>query len=1552
VETGKLATGLADGHVSLHDVMGRLHSLRPDFGRLLLVADQFEELYTLCPDERVQRGFQDILFDAAFGGNGSGPALWLALTLRADFMGHALAYRPFADAMQKHDVKLGPMNPEEIGRVISKPAELQGRAFEAGLVERIVDDVGEKAGALPLLEFALTKLWEGQQEGWLTHDYYEKIGRVEGAVARHADAVFEQFDDAERARTRRVFVQLVQPGEGTEDTRRLAKHEELADDWDLVRQLADERLVTTGRDADGHQTAEVVHEALIRSWGRLVGWMKEDRRFRMWQERLRFAIRQWEDAGRDEGALLRGVPLAEAEQWRAERGDELTVSERDFVDAGKQQRSMNEAAETERRTRELTLIRRARNLLALVALISIGGFLTALWLRSQSEYNALRAQSLALASASRAALAAEDPELALSLAAEAYGNGEAPEEVELALAEAAYSPGPRAMISTTTAGAKVLSAGPDGRQVFIGTLDGHVDVWDIETGISRRFEVAPTGREVRALSLDSRGEWLLAATNDGHVAVWDLATQEEIRRTFFAGNEVQAGALHPDGRYALVATGRILRRIGLIPGEIDMEFVGHGQGIRTVALNPSGTLAATAGFDHSIIIWDPDSGKAIRRLDGHQDTVNAVAFSPDGRWLVSGAQWLDPSVRLWEVASGREIQYLQGHGNSVYQVAFSADGSQVISIDEDGLLMIWRRSDGRLERELRTDFALPALTMLADGRSIALAGLEASQVAIWEIERGSVLGHIRASASGLFSVAIDRKGKRVASGAADGSVRVHDLESGAMLHEFSGHHRLVPRIAFSADGMRLASAGGDGSVRIWDLTQDRLEHLIEAHSWEVWGLAIQGNTVITGGWDGLLRTWDIRSGEPIERWEVGSMIQALALHPDGQRLAIATSDGDIILWDLKVGREDARWSASESILVGLAFNQADSRLVSGSMAGEVSIWDIETSRQVLQLDRAGSVWDVGWADASNVAFAESDGSVSIWNLDRNRVTRRLTTEQGQVHSLAVAPDATWLAGGTAQGSISLWRLDLSTSQLLTWLLDHRRVRSLDCHQRGGFGLPPCRQDRIPDVRAALEALIEPVRQASSLGQAPILAQRPTPRVEGLDLQPAAAPGASTARGEKGSYVSSLEPGSVDRWQYQLPKRTFTDVLVRAKSSTTSTVYAPAGQQTPGPLDPWLEVRSADGQLLGENDDIVGTRETDAMMWSLHDSEADEILIDVGSHASASGGGYTLTLLSVPSGTTIDMQREITGTISAIDFTQDGQQAIFGTHEGRLVRQELSTGQIIDNCAIDDAPVTALRSGQDDKTALVGDRNGVTRQVEFVGCKTIREFKLASDSSVRTIDVDLDVNAAEVPNVVLSLSHMSIALWDLATGSSLGWLDGHADSPRQGLILPDHRRVVTMGYHSIRVWAIAQARELARFEMPDPDARSRALVEVWAAMALAPDGHTLAAAARTVDMRRRPAPNIRLLDLDSEEEQGRIPLTLGSAVRLAYLPDNRHLLVGTLEGRLSVFDTETRAEVLRFAGHDDEVTSLAVSPDGHLAISAAADGTLRYWDLSELLEPGE
>ncbi|NES64500.1 MAG: S-layer homology domain-containing protein [Okeania sp. SIO2D1] len=344
-QANELADFLRSGQVLLSDVISKIQQNYPN-SRLLLIADQFEEIYTVCEDEKIRRQFLDILIDNIYTPT-SNSRLVLVLTMRADFLENALSYNSFAEVLNS-DMKLGGMSHKQLREVIEKPAEFLGVRFEHGLIESILDDVEDAPGNLPLLEFALTQLWKRRKGKQITHDVYQEIGKVQGALTRHADSVFSKLSLDEKQRARGIFIQLVNPGDGTEgikDTRRRVTKSELGEsNWNLVTKLAGQncRLVVTSQNANQQETVEVVHEALIRDWHQLRDWVNESREIIRNGRKIEARAKEWEDKGR-KGYTLHGRQLRDAKEFQKEKAEQFELSSlaKEFIKASVNRRWNN-----------------------------------------------------------------------------------------------------------------------------------------------------------------------------------------------------------------------------------------------------------------------------------------------------------------------------------------------------------------------------------------------------------------------------------------------------------------------------------------------------------------------------------------------------------------------------------------------------------------------------------------------------------------------------------------------------------------------------------------------------------------------------------------------------------------------------------------------------------------------------------------------------------------------------------------------------------------------------------------------------------------------------------------------------------------------------------------------------------------------------------------------------------------------------------------------------------------------------------------------------------
>jgi hypothetical protein len=578
--------------------------------RVLLIADQFEELYTLCTDETTRRNFLDRLLAGIAAPVDRIPfAPVLVATMREDFLENARSHHPFADVLQGADLELRPMSKAELKEAIEQPAKKLGVTFEAGLVESILGDVEAKTGILPLLEFALTQLWQRRSGKQLTHAAYKAIGKVQGALSWRADREYEKLSDVDQERVRRIFIQLVRPGEGTEDTRRIATKVELGEqNWSLVKHLADERLVVTSRNGTSQETVEVVHEALIRNWGELRGWMDTNRGFRTWQEGLREAMRQWQKTKQDEGSLLRGAALADAEEQLRQRSEEL-VAESGFIERSLQERDRIQQSETARRKREITI---ARGITAgsLVAVVVSSGLGWMAWKQTrQAELNLAD-----VLSASALALVEKGKYLDAFIPAIRAGK----------ILQSQHESNP--------SGLNALQEALNHRSEY-NRLEGHQNF-------------------VISMSFSPDGKILATGSLDKTIKLWNVATGKEIRTLQGHQNHVVSVSFSPDGK--TLATGSADKTIKLwnpATGKEIGNLQGHEIYSGNVSFSPnSQVLATTSDDEYKIKIWNLSTGKEIGNLQGHEIYGRHVSFSPDGKTLATGSEdETIKTIKLWNL---------------------------------------------------------------------------------------------------------------------------------------------------------------------------------------------------------------------------------------------------------------------------------------------------------------------------------------------------------------------------------------------------------------------------------------------------------------------------------------------------------------------------------------------------------------------------------------------------------------------------------------------------------------------------------------------------------------------------------------------------------------------------------------------------------------------------------------------------------------------------------------------------------------------------------------
>jgi WD40 repeat protein/class 3 adenylate cyclase len=1004
----------------------------------LLVVDQFEELFTLCRDEFEREAFIDNLLTTLNQGDGD---TTLILTLRADFYAHLAQYPELRNAVAQQQEYIGPMTMEELRRAIEEPARRGHWAFEPGLVDLILRDVGDEPGALPLLSHALLETWKLRAGHTLTLKGYADAGGVRGAIAHTAENVYQNLSPEEQALARNIFLRLTELGEGTEDTRRRAPFEELlshAEQGDEARsvlnRLAEARLITLGEG-----TAEVAHEALIREWPALREWLNQDRESLRLHRHLTEAAHEWVLLEQDAGALYRGAHLAQAREWAILHPNALNAGEKGFLEASneleqhearereEQQRRELEAAqrlaETEKaraqeQAHSIKQLRKRAVYLLTVLVIAVIAAITAGVFANQNS-------TLADANASVAAMAQAEA---------------AARSTQQSIAEANF----------TRAEAQRLAA----EATNIINTEGTSETAALLTLRSLNLEYTPQGDAA-----------LLGAINLNYPV------------QAFTGNQgpVTKVAFSPDGN--LILTGsedNIARLFDRQSGEQLQVFNGHTDDITDIAFSPDSKMVLTGSWDQTARLWDTGTGKEIQTFTGHTNFVITVGFSLDGKQILTGSE--DKTLRLWDIETGRELkQWFIEEPVS----AFSPDGSYAVGYSEiDKANHLW--DINTLTKTHSFSYSGPpfrhSIQFSSDGKHLLAA--YGQEIVLSDVASGQEEQIFTGHTDVVGALALSPDGKYVLSASLDKTVRLWDIETGEEIRQFSSHGE-VKSIVFSSDGQRILTGGlmggTDGVVHLWDIEPHPALPMFNGGN-DMWAAAFSpdGKFLATNGINNEIKVWNISTGQTL--WKVqdnGLALWALAFSPDGQYLVSGNMDGVTTLWDAKTGRKVRQFTAQGlDEINGLTFSPDGKTLLAGGTSLGITetfapIWDVETGREILRIPLPAPIYTVTFSpdgkyvltggggsegvsqlwDAqtgtklheftSSVAILSPDGkyltSVKgstgfVWDVRTGRELRHFDGPADGMGPLVYTPDGKTVASATWDGSVRLW--DVQTGQEL------------------------------------------------------------------------------------------------------------------------------------------------------------------------------------------------------------------------------------------------------------------------------------------------------------------------------------------------------------------------------------------------------------------------------------------------------------------------------------------------------------------------------------------
>lgn len=551
------------------------------------------------------------------------------------------------------------------------------------------------------------------------------------------------------------------------------------------------------------------------------------------------------------------------------------------------------------------------------------------------------------------------------------------------------------------------------------------------------------------------GTRLAVATSIG-VWLYDASTDTELNLLSEIPDYVEAIAFSPDGR-TLASSGyspnHIIRLWNIDTGELRGIFDGYEE-ILALAFSPDGTVLASSGGgpDYPIRLWNVVNRQLEGTLLGHTHWISALAFSADGKTLVSGSE--DNTVRLWNIQTGELKCLLDEHWDDVNSVVFSPDGRTLASGSDDGTIRLWAAHTGEMLTILKGDAKFPegirALAFSPDGTTLASA--KAEKIWLWNTHTKQLRGILEGHARDVFAIAFSPDGKTIASAGWDWTLRLWNTFTGKPRKIFGEHPSSANTVAFSPDGKTIASANG-GLIRMWDTqgaslrlwyarTGEHLTHYTD-HIDQVHRVVFSpnGKLLASSGFDSRLRLWDAGTGHHVATLRGGGY--AAAFSPNGKLLANAYGGdgitGTIGLWDPHTGELRYVLGPYHGLLNCVAFSPDGKTLASGGQDSEIILWDIPTARHRLSLttQHTGAVYSVAFSpDGKTLASGSQDQTLRLWdpNTGEHRATLRYP---GYVTSVAFSPDETLLAIGSSNwGNGQIQLLDTKTLQPRETLMGH------------------------------------------------------------------------------------------------------------------------------------------------------------------------------------------------------------------------------------------------------------------------------------------------------------------------------------------------------------------------------------------------------------------------------------------------------------------------------------------------------------------------------------
>ncbi len=940
-------------HFIAREVLERLKN--KDKKRLILAVDQFEELFTQSRSEEEKRRFIAMVLYAV---EKVGGPVTVIVTMRSDFIGKCAYYPDLNVYMTDYLEQIEPMSADELRTAVEKPALAVGLEFEEGLLKRILDYASSGAGELPLVEHALLELFKTKKGRCLTMSAYTRIGGISGALAQRAEGEYEKLSDKGKEILRNMFVlRLVQPGDGTEDTRRRTVKEELltvGGDREvagkILKEWTDARLLTVihdrGRSKD---MVDVAHEALIRKWDRVRQWIEERREVSRQVGILRQAVWKWEQSGKNPLFLYEGAQLVHLEGVMDLHSGDLTETEKEFIRAGVEKRKWKQRKEIERLEELLKARRRvtqrSRVILVIVMIALVG---MSLWyMLNKISNNAQRKLAMKFSHNAHwergdvdslkklhwlveAAVLTPDRVFRNNYLLDMNGLWNRNELVHLFKHEGALLG---------------FKFNRDWKKIITWSDDYTARLWEIATGTQIGEPMIHDGLVIDAV-FNSDGTKVLTWSRDETARLWETATGKQIGEPMAHDSCVSGAVFNRDGSKILIWNSNTARLWEVGTGKALGDPMKHDEKINGALFNRSETMILTWSDDKTIRLWESGTCKPIGELITPGGQVIGVVFNRDGSNILT---WSDDYIaQLWETGTGKQIGNPMAHGAPVKGAVFNRDETRILTW-EGQIARLWEVGTGKQIGNPMTHDRSVLGAMFNRDETTILTWSEDGTTRLWVTRTEPLISPTMRHNGNVLGAVFNRDETTILTWSDDKTARLWETKTGKPSGSPMVHNDKIKGAVFNRDETTILTWSDDKTARLWEAKTGRPIGSPMVHNDKVKGAVFNrdGTMILTWSADKTARLWEAGTGKQIgpSMKHIGS-VKGAVFNRDETKILTWSSDGTARLRESGTGKPIGKPMTHIGEVNGAVFNRDETKILTWSSYGPARLWEAGTGKKI------------------------------------------------------------------------------------------------------------------------------------------------------------------------------------------------------------------------------------------------------------------------------------------------------------------------------------------------------------------------------------------------------------------------------------------------------------------------------------------------------------------------------------------------------------------------------------------------------------------------------